>query len=80
MRRNRVAGHLRQRALGQQEALESVTQVLHEVEAVDDRTLKISFSTPNALFLNGLADFRQAFVPPEVVQNDPRVVEVYLGR
>lgn len=44
---------------------------MDKVEAVDDRTLKITFSTPNALFLNGLADFRQAFVPPEVVQNDP---------
>lgn len=44
---------------------------LDKAETVDDKNTKVTLSAPNAYFLNGLADFRDFVVPPELVQADP---------
>lgn len=42
-----------------------------KAEAVDEKTVKVTFGTPNALFLNGLAYFRQLPTAKETVEKDP---------
>ncbi|GEM_PF-905257 len=44
---------------------------LSKAEVVDDKTAKVTLSTPNAFFLNGISDWRNWAVPPELVQADP---------
>jgi peptide/nickel transport system substrate-binding protein len=46
-------------------------QGMDKAEAVDEKTVKVTFATPNSQFLNGVADWRNWPVPKEVVDKDP---------
>jgi len=44
---------------------------MDKVQAVDSHTVRMTFAQPNSSFVNGLADWRNWVVPPELVEADP---------
>jgi peptide/nickel transport system substrate-binding protein len=48
---------------------------MDRAEAVDERTVRVAFKTPNAAFLAGVADWRNWPVPEELVQKDPNFTD-----
>jgi peptide/nickel transport system substrate-binding protein len=44
---------------------------MDKAEAIDDKSVKVTFKEPNSAFINGLADWRNWVVAEEMVQKDP---------
>ncbi|HLZ72373.1 MAG TPA: ABC transporter substrate-binding protein [Dehalococcoidia bacterium] len=66
----RIAGLLNPDRKGQFQRAATLTG-LSKADVVDEKTAKVTLSSPNAFFLNGISDWRNWAVPPELVQADP---------